>query len=146
VNDQETVDRLARLAQPRLTSLLRLRSSRHIFDPTPGALHSKVVENGREFTLDKWKQSAQPYRDIQRFLSDDKVMQYIVGPGLLPVVMAVSKDILGKQVLVTRRISARDGDKGAIGHLRDFGMRIMMYFDEASGETMVEWGCLYGVG
>ncbi len=145
MNEQETVDRLAVLAKPRLTSLLRLRSARHVYDPTPGALHSKVVENGKDFALDKWKQAAQPYRDIQRFLSEEKVMQYIIGPGILPVVMALSKDILGKRVLVTRRVAPRDGDKGVTGHLSGFGVRIMLYFDEASRETIVEWGCLYGV-
>jgi hypothetical protein len=145
VNDQETVDRLAVLAKPRLTSLLRLRSVRHVYDPTPGALHSRVVESGAELAVDKWKRASQPYRDIQRFLSEEKVMQYIIGPGLLPVVMALSKDILGKRVLVTRKVAARDGDQGAIGHLAGFGLRIRMYFDEASGDTIVEWGCLYGV-
>ncbi len=72
-------------------------------------------------------------------------MEYIVGPGLLPVVMALSKDIMGKKLLVTRRVAARDDDKGVIGHLDGFGVRIMMYFDKAAGETIVEWSCLYGV-
>ena|SRR5579864_1325661 len=108
VNEQETVDRLAALATPRLASLLRLRSVRHVYDPTPGALNSKAVEDGNEFTLDKLKRASQPYRDIERFLSDEKVMEYIVGPGLLPIVTALSKDILGKKVLVTRRMATRD--------------------------------------
>jgi hypothetical protein len=145
LNEQEIVDRLAALAKPRLTSLLRLRSVRHVYDPTPGALNSRVVEDGNEFALDKFKQASQPYRDIQRFLSDEKVMQYIIGPGLLPVVTALSKDIAGKKLLVTRRVAARDDDKGVIGHLGGFGIRIMMFFDEAAGETIVEWDCLYGV-
>jgi hypothetical protein len=72
-------------------------------------------------------------------------MQYIIGPGLLPVVMALSKDIVGKKLLVTRRVAAKDDDRGVIGHLDGFGVRIMMYFDEAAGETIVEWNCLYGV-
>jgi len=145
VNEQETVDRLAALAKPRLTSLLRLRSVRHVYDPTPGALNSRVVEDGHNLTLDKLKRASQPYRDIERFLADEKVMQYMVGPGLLPVAMALSKDIAGKKLLVTRRVAARDDDKGVVGHLDGFGVRIMMYFDEAAGETIVEWNCLYGV-
>lgn len=145
MQEQETVDRLAMLAEPRLRSLLRLRSVRHVYDPTPGALNSVVVENGKELSLNKLKRASQPYRNIERFFSEDKVMQYIVGPGLLPVVMALSKDILGKKLLVTRRMAARDGDHGVIGHLDGFGVRIMMYFDEAAGETIVEWNCLYGV-
>jgi hypothetical protein len=82
------------------------------------------------------KRASQPYRDIERFLAAEKVMTYIVGPGLLPVVTAVSKDIMGKKVLVTRRVAAKDNDKGVIGHLEGFGVRIMMYFDEATGDTI----------
>ena len=96
-------------------------------------------------TLDKLKRASQPYRHIERFLSDEKVMQYIVGPGLLPIVTALSKDILGKRLLVTRKMAIRDDDKGVIGYLDGFGVRIMMYFDEAAWETIVEWNCLYGV-
>ncbi len=72
-------------------------------------------------------------------------MRYIVDPGLLPIVTALSKDIAGKKTLVTRRVAARDADNGVIGHLDGFGVRIRMYFDEAAGETIVEWSCLYGV-
>src|SRR5207249_4821405 len=63
----------------RLTGLLSLRNVRHVYDPTPGELNSKVVEEGNEVTLNKLKRASQPYRDIERFLSDEKVMQYIVG-------------------------------------------------------------------
>ncbi len=103
------------------------------------------MENGHEITLNKLKRALQPYRDIERFISGEKVMQYIVDPGLLPIVTALSKDIAGKKVLVTRRVAARDDDKGIVGHLDGFGVRIMMYFDDAAGETNVEWNCLYGV-
>jgi hypothetical protein len=103
------------------------------------------MTDGIEIALDKFKRTSQPYRDIERFLSDEKVMQYIIDPGLLPVVTALSKDIVGKKLLVTRRVAARDDDKGVIGHLDGFGARIMMRFDESAGETIVEWNCLYGV-
>ncbi len=145
VKEQETVDRLAALATPRLANLLRLRSVKHIYDPTPGALNSAVVEDGHKVILDKFKRASQPYRGIERFLSDEKVMEYIIGPGLLPVVMAVSKDIMGKKLLVTRRLAARDDDKGVAGHFDGFGVRIMMYFDRGAEETILEWSCLYGV-
>jgi len=145
VNDQATVDHIAVLAEPRIKSLLRLRSVRHVYEPTPGAFNSRIVESGHEFTLDKLKRASQPYRDIGRFFVDEKVMQYIIGPGLLPIATALSKDIMGKRLLITRKLAARDDDKGVIGHLDGFGMRIMMYFDEVVGETIVEWGCLYGV-
>ena len=103
------------------------------------------MEDGHEITLDKLKRASQPYQDIERFLGDEKVGQYIVGPGLLPVVTAISKDIMGKKLLLTRKLAARDDDKGVNGHLDGFGVRIIMYFDEAAGETIVEWECLYGV-
>ena len=145
VNEQETVDRLAAMAKPRLTSLLRLRSVKHVYDPTPGVLNSSVMDDGHKVILDKLKRASQPYRDIERFLADEKVMEYMIGPGVLPVAMALSKDIVGKKLLVTRRVAARDGDKGVVGHLGGFGVRIMMYFDKRAGETIVEWSCLYGV-
>jgi hypothetical protein len=145
VKEQGTVDRLVGLAKPRLASLLRLRSVRHVYDPRPGALNSKFVEDGHEITLSKLKRASQPYRDIERFLSDEKVMQYIIDPGLLPLVTAMSKDIAGRKFLVTRKVAARDDDKGVVGHVAGFGVRIMIHFDEADGETIVEWTCLYGV-
>jgi hypothetical protein len=145
VNEQKTVDRLAVLAKPHLTDLIRLRSGRHVYNPTPGALNSSVVEDGHNVTLDKLKRASQPYRNIERFLTDDKMMQYIVRPGLLPVVLALSKDIMGKKVLITRRVAAMDDDKGVVAHLDGFGVRIRMYLDQTAGETIVEWTCLYGV-
>jgi hypothetical protein len=145
VTEQEIVDNIAVLAQPRLASLLRLRNVKHFFDPTPGELNSIVVVEGREVALNNLKTASQPYRDIGRFLGEDKVGQYIVGPGLLPVVTALSKAIMGRTLLVTRRVSARDGDKGVTGHLDGYGMRIVMYFDEIVGDTILEWACLYGV-
>jgi hypothetical protein len=118
---------------------------RHIYDSTPGELNSKFVEDDHEVSLNKLKRALQPYRDIERFLSDEKVMQYIIGPGLLPVVTALSKDLMGRKLLVTRKVAERDDDKGVVGHLDGFGVRIMMYFDEAAGDTIVAWECLYGV-
>lgn len=143
--DQGTVDRLAMLAKPHLAGLLRLRSVKHIYEPTPGALNSMVVDSGHTITLDKLKKASQPYRNIERFLSDEKVVQFVIAPGLLPVVVALSREIMGKRVLVTRRMAAMDTDRGVVGHLDGFGVRIMMYLDETAGDTIVEWDCLYGV-
>ena len=145
MNAQEAVDRFAILARPRLTSLLRLRSVRHVYEPTPGVLNSKVADNGVEITLNKLKRTSQPYRDIQRFLAVEKVMQYIIDPGLLPVVTALSKDIAGRKALGTRTVAAKADDKGVAGYIDGFGVRVAMYFDEVAGETIVEWTCLYGV-
>jgi len=145
VTAQETVDRIAVLAQPRLVSLLRLRNVRHVYEPTPGELNSKVVVDGQEVTLNKLKNASQPYRDIERFLGEDKISQYIVGPGILPVVTALSKAIMGRKLLVTRRVAARDDDRGLVGHFDGYGVRVMIHFDEAGGDTIVTWECLYGV-
>jgi hypothetical protein len=145
VIEQETADRLAALAAPRLNGLLRLRNVRHVYEPRPGELNSSVIVDGQEVTLNKLKRASQPYREIERFLSDEKVMPFIVGPGLLPVVTALSKDIMRQKLLVTRKVAARPDDKGAVSHLDGFGVRIMMYFDEAAGDTIVNWECLYGV-
>jgi len=145
VTEQEIVDRIAVLAKPRLTTLLRLRNVRHVYDHTPGVLNSTVIEDGEEVTLNNLKRASQPYRDIGRFLGEDKVMQYIVGPGVLPVVTALSKSIMGKKLLVTRKLAAMADDKGVVGHLDGFGVRVVMHFDEAADDTIVAWECLYGV-
>ena len=70
-------------------------------------VNSTFSEAGHKVFLNKLKQASQPYRDIERFLGEDKISQYIVGPGLLPVVTALPKDIMGKKLLVTRRVAAR---------------------------------------
>ena len=139
------MDRLAVLAKPRLGALLRLKGAMHIYEVTPGALNSKVSEDGQEVTLNKTKCTSQPYRHIERFVAEDRVMQYIVDPGLLPIVTALSKDMLGRKVLATRKVGAKAGDKGVVAHIDGYGVRIMMYFDEAAEDTIVVWDCLYGV-
>ena len=145
MNDQEVVDRFAVLAKLRLVSLFRLKSVLHFYDPTPGALHSKVIGHGQELTLDKLKRAAQPYRDINRFTSDDRVMQYIIDPGLLPLVTALSKDIQGRKFLVTRKLAVRDSERGVSANVDGYGIRIKTYLSEATAETIVLWECLYGV-
>jgi hypothetical protein len=145
VTEQQTVDRLAVQAGPRVTSLLRLRSVKHVYEESPGGLNSTVLVEGQNVRLDKLKQSSQPYRDIERFLGNDKVAQYIVGPGLLPVVTAISKEIMGKRLLVTRKMEAKNSDKGVVAHLETIGVRVLMHFDEAAGDTIVTWESLYGV-
>ncbi|MEO7653076.1 MAG: hypothetical protein ABIZ80_21670 [Bryobacteraceae bacterium] len=145
MNIQETVDRLAVLARPRLATLLRLKAVRHIYDATPGAINSKVTEDGQEVTLNRVKRTSQPYRQIERFVTEERVMQYIVDPGLLPIVTALSKDILGRQVLGTRKVAAKNGDQGVVAHIDGYGVRIMMYFDGEADDTIIVWDCLYGV-
>ncbi len=51
---------------------------------------------------------------------------FVVNPGLLPIVKALSMDIRGRKMLVTRRIQRRDEDKGVVAQLDHFGVRIMV--------------------
>lgn len=109
-------------------------------------LDSKVVvETGQQVTLDRMKSISQPYSDLRRFVSDERVMQYIVDPGLLPLATSMTKDITGKKLLVTRRVGLRAGDRGAIAHVPGVGIRIRMYLDQDAEETILVWDCLYGV-
>ena len=140
---QAMVDLFARLAQPRLMELLKLKV-RHVYETTPGNANSKLVIDGSEVQF-KLVRAAQPYKDIERFATEDKVMGFVVGPGVLPIVKAISLDLRGKTMLVTRRIQDRDDDKGIVAHLDHFGVRVTMSFDLARNETEVVWEALYGV-
>ena len=143
MTDQAMVDLFARLAQPRLMELLRLKV-RHVYETTPGNPDSKVVIDGREVQF-KLVRAAQPYKEIQRFIADDKVMGFVVNPGLLPIAKAISMDLRGKTMLVTRRIQARHDDHGVVAHLAHFGSRVIMSFDPARNETELVWETLYSV-
>jgi hypothetical protein len=140
---QEMVDLFAKLAQSRLMELLRLKV-RHVYETTPGNANSKLVIDGHEVQF-KLVKSAQPYKDIERFTAEDKVIGFVVNPGLLPIAKAISMDLRGKTMLVTRRIEARDDDIGVVGHLDHFGVRVMMSSDLVRNETELVWEALYGV-
>lgn len=143
MTDQEIVDLFAKAAKPRLMDLLKLKI-RHVYETTPGDADSKIVIDGCEVQF-KSVRSAQPYRDIERFVAEDKVIGFVVNPGLLPIVKAISMDVRGRKILVTRRIQARDDDKGVVARLDHFGVRIMMSFDPVRDQTSVVWEALYGV-
>ena len=143
MTEQEIVDLFAKVAKPRLMDLLKLKV-RHVYETTPGNAESKIVIDGCEVQF-KAIRSAQPYRDIERFVAEDKVIGFVVNPGLLPIVKAISMDIRGRKMLVTRRIQARQDDKGVVAHTDHFGVRIMMNFDSVCSETQVVWEALYGV-
>ncbi len=136
MDDQATVQHLAQLAKPRLMDLLKLKVE-HIYDPIPG--------NANSNTGLKLLTTNQPYKDINRFLADDKVIGYIVNPGVLPIAKAISLDIRGHRQLVTGKLESRPGDRGAIAHMDGFGVRVLMYFDHAADETQIVWECLYSV-
>ncbi len=143
MNAQSAADHFASLAAPRLASLLRLSSARHIYEPVAGALNSTVIEAGVPVVLDRWKRGIQPYKDLERFAGDDRVMQSVIDPGLLPIAKAISRDVVGRRILITRRIAAKETDQGAIAQVPGCGIRILIYPD--SGDTIVAWECLYGV-
>jgi len=56
---------------------------------------------------------------------------------VVPIVKAISMDIRGRKMLVTRKIQARDGDKGVVAHIDYFGIRVVMSFDSVLNEAQV---------
>lgn len=143
MTEQDIVDLFARVAKPRLTALLKLQA-KHLYEMTPGLANSRIVIDGSEVEFRKIK-TVQTYKGIERFVAKDKILGFVVNPGLLPIVKAISMDVRGRKMLVTRRIQGTDIDKGVVAHLDDFGMRIVMSCDAGRNETHVTWECLYGV-
>jgi hypothetical protein len=131
------------LASARIATLLQLRSTVHVYDPEPGDVNSVSVVQGKKIILKYWRRAEQPYRDLTRFTSDERVMQHVIDRGLLPVVTALSKEIIGKKLLVTRHPGPRKSDLGVVAHLKGYGIRIEIHFDAASEDTIVAWECLY---
>jgi len=136
MTEQEIVDLFARAAKPRLMDLLKLKIKHRYAEST-------VIIEGQAVQFKSVK-SIQPYRDIERFTADDKIISFVVDPGLLPIVKAISMDIRARKLLVTRKIPAREEDKGVIAQLDHFGIRLMMYFDYVSNEMQLVWEALYG--
>jgi hypothetical protein len=138
-------DLFAKLAKPRLMGLLRLSSVEHIYDPTPGRAPAKFLYRSREISLGKLHKTTQPYRDIERFVSEEKVQSYILDPGLLPAVKSILTDVRGRRLLVTRKVAPKDDEeRAAVGHFDGFGMRVVLV--DRGDEWHVTWECLYGVG
>jgi hypothetical protein len=137
MTEQEIVELFAKVVKPGLMDLLKLKI-RHVYETTAGDTKSKIVIDGSEVQF-KSVRSIQPYKDIERFVAEDKVIGFVVNPGLLPIVRAISMDIRGRKMLVTRRIQARDDDKGVVAQLDHLGVRIMMSFDPIRSETELVW-------
>jgi hypothetical protein len=142
MNEQEMVDHFARLAKTRFAELLRL-NVQHVYDWTGDSTSPFVIDNS-EVDL-KLVRTVQPYGDIKRFITEDKVMGFVINPGLVPLAKAISLDIRGRRLLITRKIAAKGDDKGVLAHVDGFGVRIMMYFDAEQDDTNIVWECLYGV-
>ena len=144
MTEQAMVDLFAKLAKPRLIGLLKLKV-RHVYETTPGTVNSGLSVDGCEVEFRLLK-TAQPYKDIERFMAEDKIIGFVVSPGVLPIVKAISMDLRGRKLLVTRKIQARADDRGVIAHVDHFGVRVMMFFDSVLNETQLVWESLYWVG
>ena len=141
------VNLIAKRAQPRLMELLKLKSTQHIYDPVPGKQPGKFIvvtgtDGGREVVIDKLKQTTQPYVGIERFVSDERIMSYIIDPGLVPIVKALLTDARGRRFLYTRKLNSTPE---IAADLDGFGLRITLTVNERSDETELTWECLYGV-
>jgi hypothetical protein len=146
MNPQAMADLFAKLAKPRLMDLLRLKSVEHIYDPTPGRAPAKFLHKGREISLDKLQKTSQPYKDIHRFVSEDRVQAFILDPGLLPAVKSILIDVRGRRLLATRKVGPKEAaENAAVSHLDGFGMRIVLRLDPSTNECTLGWECLYGV-
>ncbi len=144
MSPQALAELFAKVAKPRLLDLLKLKSVEHVYDPTPGRAPASFLYQGREISL-KLHKTTQPYKDVLRFVSAEKVQAYILDPGLLPAVKSILTDVRGRRVLVTRRVGPKDGAENAgVGHLDGFGMRLVVQVDSID-EWQLTWECLYGV-
>ncbi|MBY0503541.1 MAG: hypothetical protein K2X03_06520 [Bryobacteraceae bacterium] len=137
-------NRLASLANLRMQSLLNLRGTVHHYDPVPGDVNSVSRVAGGDVMLKHFRRAEQPYHDLTRFTGPDRIMPHVIDRGLLPIVTALAKEILGRKLLVTR-YSASPTLKGAtVVHLANYGIRIQIHVDAPSQDTIVAWECLYG--
>jgi hypothetical protein len=143
MTDQEMVDRFALIARPRLVELLRLKAE-HVYDNTPGAANSTSFAGATEVRL-KLTRTVQPYAQIERFANEEKEMGFVVNPGLVPIVKAITLDVRGRKFLVTRKVAATPSDQGMIAHVDGYGVRILLHTDADNNETRLTWECLYGV-
>jgi hypothetical protein len=131
---QAMVDRFAQLAKPRLLELLQLKDTQLMYTPNAG-----------DVSAYKTVKTTQPYKNIERFLGDDRVMPYIVDPGLVPIAKAIRLEVRGRKLLATRNVPAKQTASGVAAYVDGFGIRISMSFDAVTQETKVTWECLYRV-
>ena len=144
MTDQETVDKLALLAKPRITNLLRLQSVQHIHDESPGKLMDVSTCNGMSLVANRLKEALEPYKDLTRFTTEERIMSRVIDIGLLPIVTAMMQEIRSKKFLLTRNIARQKSDPGVCAHIEGIGVRVSIYLDNKTGDTIVAWHCLYG--
>lgn len=144
MNPQEMADFFARLAKPRLMELLKLQNVEFLYDPTPGRAPATYFHQGEEVPL-KLQKASQPYKDIYRFANEEKVQNFILDPGLVPLVKAIKTDVRGRRFLMTRKVDRKnEAEKGPVADLDGFGMRVLLQLDFRTEEWQVIWECLYG--
>ena len=114
----------------------------HIYDPTPGKLHDTTVVDGLTLVANRFKQALQPYRDLNAFTTDERIMPHVIDAGLVPVVKALMQEIRGQQYLLTRNMI--DAKVGSSSYIEGIGVRIRIYTDEDADDTIVAWEVLYG--
>ena len=143
LNAEEKVALFIRKATPRLVDLLKLKVE-HFYDERPGRDGATTVTDKGAVKL-KLMRASQPYSGMDRFASEDKVMGFVVNPGLLPIVKSMVFAAQGRKLLVTRRIEALPGDRGTVGYLDNYGIRVILKFDAETNESTVVWEWLFGV-
>src|ERR1700680_501366 len=143
MTEQAMVDHFAKLAKPRLMDLLRLKV-RHVYETTPGNVNSKFVIDGCEVDF-RLLRTAQPYKDIERFLAADKLISFLVNPGVLPIGQSNFDGHPWEKNAGHPQSTGRDDDKSVVAHIDHFGIRVMMSFDSVLNEAQGVWESLYGV-
>ncbi len=139
---QEMVDLFARKAKMRMDDLLRLKVE-HVYDDRPGRDGATTATAHGEVKLKLFKTS-QPYGGMDRFAQEDKVIGFVINPGLLPIVKAMTFAAQGRKVVASRKVAAA-GERGAGADVAGYGIRVMVSFDAATNESTVAWEWLFGV-
>ncbi len=100
--------------------------------------------NGMTLVANRMKEALEPYKDLSRFTTEERIMSRVIDIGLLPIVTAMMQEIRTKKFLLTRNIAKEKSDYRAYAHIEGIGVRVSVYLDLKSGDTIVAWHCLYG--
>ncbi len=140
---QEMVDLFARKAKTRMDELLRLKVE-HVYDDRPGRDGATTATAHGEVKL-KLHKTSQPYGGMDRFAQEDKVIGFVINPGLLPIVKAMTFGAQGRTVVASRKVAPALGERGAAADVAGYGIRVMVSYDAATNESTVAWEWLFGV-
>jgi|GEM_PF-1556955 len=143
LNAEEMVALFIAKAKPRLVDLLKLKVE-HFYDERPGLDGSTTKTDKGEVKL-KLLRTSQPYGGMDRFATEEKVMGFVVNPGLLPIVKSMVFAAQGRKLLVTRRIESVGPERGTVGYIDGYGIKVILTYDAATNESTVAWQWLFGV-